>query len=172
MLMSTRTLFIGIGLGLVILMVVGAWLALAPAPRQEAPAPVTLPVVSSTTPRASGSDTQAAIEAALALPSTTRLGELDYLLTPQGSAIGKLEGTFQIAYHAPSRTFIISLLQEPLGQTRHEGEQYLLNLLHIGANEACARLHVNVAVPFDVNEQYAGRNLRMSFCPGATQLPE
>jgi hypothetical protein len=170
--MTTRTILIIVGLALTVCAIIGLWLWLTPAPTQELPPPVTLPVVSSTTPvRTESNSTQAAINALLTAPDTTRLGDNDYLLTPAGPTPGKQE-EYQITYHAPSRTFVISLLQEPLGATRHAGEQRLLSLLGIGAEEACATLNVNVTVPFSVNEQYAGRNLRMSFCAGETELPE
>lgn len=78
---------------------------------------------------------------------------------------------YVIEYIAQTHYFNIGLYQEPIGQARHDAEQYLLNTLGISQDAACA-LKYMVSVPDKVNSYYSGENLGFSFCPGAVQLPQ
>lgn len=169
--MSKPLISIGVIAGVLVLGL--GWLLLSPfgtKKGEDTTPPTTLPIVGSTTPRTFTSQTEETLDTLLRAPGTTRLGETDYLLTPNPETASEVP-EYQITYHAPDRTFTISLTSEPLGTARHNGEQYLLTLLGMAEAEACATVHVNVTTFWSVNQQYAGRNLRMSFCPNATVLP-
>jgi hypothetical protein len=77
--------------------------------------------------------------------------------------------TFSIMYVESDKSFTISLLQEPLGEVRRQAEASLLKKLNISEAAACNLLYT-VLVPVRVNEYYAGKNLKFSFCPGAEAL--
>jgi hypothetical protein len=77
---------------------------------------------------------------------------------------------YVIEYIGSTQYFSIALLQEPIGQSRQEMEQYLMTHLGITQNQMC-QLKYMVSVPASVDPTYAGTGLGFSFCPGATQLP-
>ena len=74
-----------------------------------------------------------------------------------------------ITYISTTQYFNIALLQEPVGSTREEMEQYLMARLSISQTQMC-QLNYMVSVPDHVNSFYSGQNLGFSFCPGATAL--
>lgn len=76
---------------------------------------------------------------------------------------------YSIQYNALDQSFTISLLAEPLGEVRRKAGADLLRALEISQYDAC-RLRYQVLTPASVNEAYAGRNLGLSFCPGAVAL--
>jgi hypothetical protein len=75
-----------------------------------------------------------------------------------------------IEYIDSTQYFSIALLEEPLGQTRQEMEQYLMAHLGISQSQMC-QLKYMVSVPASVDTTYAGTSLGFSFCPGAVPLP-
>lgn len=77
---------------------------------------------------------------------------------------------YLIGYDDKNQNFTISLLHEPLGETRDQVEQYLVEHLGIAQGSLCA-LNYTVAVPYRVNNFYAGTNLGFSGCPQAVLLP-
>jgi hypothetical protein len=77
---------------------------------------------------------------------------------------------YMIEYIASTQYFNIEILQEPLGKTRKDAEQYLLSKLGISESQLCS-LDYMLSVPNSVSSLYAGTNLGFSFCPGAVQLP-
>jgi hypothetical protein len=77
---------------------------------------------------------------------------------------------YYILYRQSSKAFIIGLLNEPLGQSRLEAQQFLMNALGITQTQMCD-LNYYVLTTGDVNPVYTGKNLGFSFCPGATALP-
>lgn len=93
--------------------------------------------------------------------------------TPAGDAF---DGTatanppYLITYIDSTQYFNIGLLQEPIGTTRIQVEQYLMSKLGISQGQMC-RLQYMLSVPNSVNQSYSGTNLGFSFCPGAVQLP-
>jgi hypothetical protein len=76
-----------------------------------------------------------------------------------------------IEYISATQYFNITLLQEPIGTTREEAQQYLMAHLDVSQDQMC-QLNYMVSVPNSVNSRYAGESLGFSFCPGATVLPE
>lgn len=77
---------------------------------------------------------------------------------------------FDIVYGTDS-SISIGLFKEPLGAVRFAAETELKSLLRLDNATLCT-LKVSVAVPNSVNSFYSGKNLGLSFCPGATKLPE
>ena len=80
-----------------------------------------------------------------------------------------LDPAYGIVYGSDG-SFAIGIFQEPLGASRRKAEDKLRSLLGVSDTELC-RLTTTVMVPPSVNEAYAARNLGLSFCPGATPLP-
>ncbi|MBU6323114.1 MAG: hypothetical protein KGI41_00060 [Patescibacteria group bacterium] len=78
---------------------------------------------------------------------------------------------YLILYEADSGSFSIALLQEPIGQTRIDAEQYLMSMLGIPQDQLC-RLKYSVSVPYWINSAFAGKNLGLSFCPDSVVLPQ
>jgi hypothetical protein len=79
------------------------------------------------------------------------------------------EPPYVIQYIESTQFFNITLLKEPLAETRRSAEQYLLQRLGVTEAELCV-LQYTVAVPNRVNSFYAGESLGFSFCPGAKSL--
>lgn len=79
-------------------------------------------------------------------------------------------GAYQIIYFENGSGFLISIFQEPLGENRLKAEEELRSTLRLSDAQLC-KLSIDVAVSDDANETYSGRNLGLSFCPGAVPLP-
>lgn len=82
--------------------------------------------------------------------------------TPVDPAYGIVYGT--------DGSLSIGIFAEPLGASRLKAEARLRQLLSLSDAQLCS-LTVQVSVPASVNETLAGRNLGLSFCPGAAPLP-
>lgn len=79
--------------------------------------------------------------------------------------------TFSVQYSAAESLFLINLIHEPIGAARHDGENYLRNLLGLTNDELC-KLNIEVSVTPDISEVYSQyQNLGLSFCPSAVALP-
>jgi hypothetical protein len=157
-------------IGGVLVLALLAYFLLPGGTQESGPTEQSLPFVGSTAPGTFTPAAKVTLEALLGASSTVRLGESDYIIAQTNDdPSGQQE--YQILYHAPDRTFTLSLMSEPIGRIRLDAEDELLALLGITETEACA-LRVNVTVPISVNERYSGKNLGMSFCRGATKLPE
>lgn len=78
---------------------------------------------------------------------------------------------FLVMYISETQFFTIELLQEPIGEARTQVELYLEQHLGLTPNDLC-KLNYTLSVPVSVNQDYAGKNLGFSFCPGATVLPK
>jgi len=76
---------------------------------------------------------------------------------------------FSTFYVNADNSFTVTILKEPLGETRKAAEQDLIQKLGISSIRMC-NLNYWVGVPGYLNPVYAGKNLGFSFCPGATQL--
>jgi hypothetical protein len=76
---------------------------------------------------------------------------------------------YLILYFGHDQSFMISLVKEPLKESRKSAETMFLRLLGITETEACS-LRYAVGVPSALNSFYAGKNLGFSFCPGSTPL--
>lgn len=77
---------------------------------------------------------------------------------------------FQILYFPEGSYFLISLQTEPLSEARFAAEQALRQEMGLSTELLC-KLNYEVRTSYDINPTYAGGNLGMSFCPGATRLP-
>ena len=78
---------------------------------------------------------------------------------------------YLIMYIKTTQFFTIELLQEPIGETRTQVELFLEQRLGLTQNDLC-ELNYTISAPVSVSQEYAGRNLGFSFCPGATVLPK
>lgn len=84
--------------------------------------------------------------------------------------IGSTAGIpFRTFYLESDGSFRITLLQEPLSETRAAAESDLMARLGITEKQMCG-LNYIVSVLNSVNPNYPGRNLGFSFCPGAEAL--
>ncbi len=92
-----------------------------------------------------------------------------YYLTSNQETQGA-NAQFDIIYGTDS-SISIGLLKEPLGQSRLAAEAELRKLIPLSDSELCT-LKVTVEVPYQVSQLYPGQNLGLSFCPGATELPQ
>ena len=78
---------------------------------------------------------------------------------------------YTILYFEADESFAVIIGTTPLGIVRREAERKLLSDLGISQSEACA-LTYYVSTPYFVSPGYSGKNLLLSFCPGAEVLPE
>jgi hypothetical protein len=78
-------------------------------------------------------------------------------------------GNFSIQYNAKADAFNITI-GEPLMQSRHAVEQFLMKTLGITRGEIC-RLKYSVGTTSGEDYLFAGKELGFSFCPGAVVLP-
>lgn len=83
---------------------------------------------------------------------------------------GASDSTFQIVYFPEDSGFIVTLNAEPLGEARRAAEDALRARLGLSDTELC-KLRADVGTTYSVNATYAGKNLGLSFCPGAVTLP-
>lgn len=88
--------------------------------------------------------------------------------TPTSTIFGK-ESTYIIVFQSKTNYFNITLLNEPIKDTRLEAENYLKNILELTNEQMCA-LSYSLGVPQDVSDKYAGHDLKFSFCPDSTDL--
>lgn len=77
----------------------------------------------------------------------------------------KKEPSFNLAYFRPDGTILIALKKKPIFETRKDAEKSLLEIMGINKDAAC-KLNVSIEVPVSIDENYAGENLGLSFCPG------
>lgn len=78
---------------------------------------------------------------------------------------------YHIQYVQDNNQFLIALLAtstQQARQTREDAEEALLKTLGI-TNDAC-KLDVSVGVPPSYSPELAGKNYRLSFCPGSLAL--
>lgn len=98
-------------------------------------------------------------------------GNLGYCLSDPQKCQAAPETNFSVYYLSGPKSFLIDLTEEPIGQARLGMEQFMLKTLGITEQQMCS-LNYLVGVTRYVNEQYTGKNLGFSFCPGATLLPK
>ncbi|MEJ0053390.1 MAG: hypothetical protein WDN10_01505 [bacterium] len=110
------------------------------------------------------------------VPDFTKSNQPDWAGPAAGYQVaGSVTSDFVITYILPDPTtqrpqFLITLLAEPLGSVRLAAEQALRTALELSDTQLCALDTVVSAGP-GVNDAYAGKSLGLSFCPGATKLP-
>lgn len=105
----------------------------------------------------------------------TASGQPDWAGPDSGySVAGDGASAFSITYYpaegAVPAQFSISLLAEPLGETRLKAEAALRERTGLTSDELCS-LDAQVFTSIHVNETYAGYDLGISSCAGATPLP-
>jgi hypothetical protein len=98
-------------------------------------------------------------------------GNLGYCLSDPQKCQAAQATNFSVYYISGSKSFLIDLTEEPIGQARLDMEQFMLKTLGITEQQMC-NLNYLVSVTRYVNEQYAYENLGFSFCPGAVVLPK
>ena len=161
----------------IILLVILAifWRTTSQRQNPETSAPVGLPTSSSVTPIAVQSRT---IQTVSSGPITTN----DFLAQPETKEdpankgyyfLGnqpEVSNPYTIEYIAATDYFNISLLQEPIRQSRIDAENYMLEHLGLTKEKLCT-LNYMLSVPDAVNSIYSDENLGFSFCPGAVVLP-
>ncbi|MFA5360206.1 MAG: hypothetical protein WC349_04600 [Patescibacteria group bacterium] len=76
---------------------------------------------------------------------------------------------YLIDYYAPDQSFIIVITNPNIAEIRKKAEKDFLDTLNINQEQAC-KLTISVGVPFSVNENAAGINYGLSFCPDGKPL--
>lgn len=145
--------------------------------------PVTVGISPTATSTVSGSQQGGVVETIELKGNNVMVRTLDFTKNPQvennSQGMYALAGglrpspsatPYSTVYSAKDQSFVVSLLQEPLGSNRLAAEEALQAQLGINQDAMC-QLNYFVGVPAAVNETYAGTNLGFSFCPGATKLP-
>lgn len=66
--------------------------------------------------------------------------------------------------------FLVTLNKEPLGENRRRAEAAIKAQLEMSEVELC-KLAISVSSAPGVSDAYGGKNLGLSFCPGAVALP-
>ncbi len=98
-------------------------------------------------------------------------GNLGTCLTDQSKCQAGTAADFNAYYDVATQVFTINLTSEPIGQSRLDAEQFLEVTLGLSQAQMCG-LNYYLGVTLPVNQQFAGKNLGFSFCPGATALPQ
>jgi cytoskeletal protein RodZ len=110
------------------------------------------------------------------IPDPTKIPQPEGYVPSQGYQVaGSDTGNFQVLYFSAknggTEEFLISILSEPIGANRLAAEKELQQKTGLTNDQMCQLSDVEVYVDSGVNDSYAGRNLGLSFCPGATKLP-
>lgn len=79
------------------------------------------------------------------------------------------DAQFDIQYGTDNSIQIV-LVKEPLKDARLAAEASLRTFFPLANDQLCA-LNIDVGVPVKVNDVFSGKNLGLSFCPGAVKLP-
>ncbi|MDO8623860.1 MAG: hypothetical protein Q7R54_00690 [bacterium] len=168
-----------VGLGVVILLLLGFYLF-----RSDTTPPNTIPGITDpfgtpagTVPGTGGGSTETQLPitlnngAVILVPNFTKASQPFWTSPIAGYEVaGSEKEIYHILYFPGNSGFLISLAAEPLGESRRAGEAALRAKLGVTDAVLCT-LNIQVFTGIDVNEQYSGRDLGLSFCPGATALP-
>lgn len=87
----------------------------------------------------------------------------------QLTAVGDADALPYEIHYLPPYSFNILLFERPFDEARRSAEAEFIARLDVSEDEAC-RLDVFVVVPPYIDEPLSGRNLGLSFCPGAEPL--
>lgn len=79
------------------------------------------------------------------------------------------DSPYVITYQQQTNFFNIVLLKEPLKDSRAKAENYLAVVVGLSQDQMCA-LKYMVSTPQYVSDDYAGKDLKFSFCSGSTPL--
>ena len=85
------------------------------------------------------------------------------LVTGDTTVVAQTE-SYSIVFFAKDQSILITLLSQPVQRSRDQAEQALLDKLKISFTEAC-QLKVSLSIPASVDEQLAGTDYGLSFCP-------
>lgn len=108
------------------------------------------------------------------IPDPTRLPQPEGYTPEQGYQLGGSDsGAYQILFFTSGaeNRILVSLLAEPLGETRQKAEAELRAALMLSDADICALATLEVWTLPSVSETYAGEDLGLSFCPGSVLLP-
>jgi len=94
---------------------------------------------------------------------------LIYVFLTQTDDLVEKDSRYGIAYGSDS-TFIIALLTPPLSESRAAAEAAFKDFVPLPDSVLCS-LAVTVQVTDTIESPYAGKNVGLSFCPGALALP-
>jgi hypothetical protein len=98
----------------------------------------------------------------------------DFTKSPQqtlgDTLVIEQDNDYSIVYFTKDQSFLISILSTPVQEVRIMAEQELLSKLKIQEADAC-KLNVVLTVPAGVDENLAGRNYGLSFCPSGQAFP-
>jgi hypothetical protein len=75
------------------------------------------------------------------------------------------EKDYHIVYYGPDQSFLITLYALPIPETQKKAEDALLYILNISKEEVC-KLKVSIGVPYQLDPNYIGVRLPLSFCSG------
>ena len=100
-------------------------------------------------------------------PGTSDIGDDNYVLYNTND--DSLSLGYQIVYFSMDQSFVISLTESPWRDLRPQAEQAFLRALNISQSDAC-NLKVSVTIPYNVDPEYAGEDLGLSFCPNAKSI--
>jgi len=78
---------------------------------------------------------------------------------------------YYIAYYPSPEGFIITIHNKDMEKARIAAETDFIKTLNISKEDAC-KLNVNLMVPLDINENIAGQNFGLSFCPDGKVFPK
>ena len=112
----------------------------------------------------------------VSVPNFTETEQPDWAGESAGYQVaGDASGSYLITYipadeFGSQAQFLVALLAEPLGASRLAAEAELKASLSLSEGEICM-LDAQVWTNDSVNATYAGRDLGLTFCPGATPLP-
>lgn len=171
-------------IGLLILLLLGGVLHFVMRPKEEAPlpdpgnpfqnavsepsSPIVAPTTLRQTPLRNGTYAQ--------IPDPTLIPQEEGHTPVQGYVIaGGYDKSFRAIFY-PAQAggkdrFLIAINAEPLSQSRSEAEAALRSYTGLSNPALCQLTDIQVWVNKDVNEQYAGRDIGLSFCEGAERLP-
>ena len=90
---------------------------------------------------------------------------------PNSDVAYKKTADYYFDYYANDQLFIITLINKDIKTARENAEKDFLNTLQINQEQAC-KLNVQLGVPFSVNENAAGINYGLSFCPNGIAFPK
>jgi hypothetical protein len=76
---------------------------------------------------------------------------------------------YSITYFSNEKSFLINILAEPVQKNRDTAESAFLKDLGVDYGQAC-KLTVSTYVLFDVNQNLAGQDYGLSFCPSGKQF--
>ncbi len=71
---------------------------------------------------------------------------------------------YQIVYFQKEGSFLITLASQPATSARIKAETAFLSILNINKEQAC-KLTVALKIPYSVDENLAGPDYGLSFCP-------